>query len=323
MFLVLMNERLPDSVYRRLKIILDYRIHLVSQFALVGGDHGSRPPHYWSTILDHVSLKVGPAVAGVKGSGTVIGGISTISLPELKSKLVACTMSFDNGMRAFLNRVEAKPKKSDFDFGQIFYEILLSYYSACSFCFPNRIIMFVSQPEASIGFKCIAGLLGGAHSAVSRINRELRTGINNKLRASTSEISPNWTFIFSDRRSGIQIQTESRQAVVSSTGIVSAYGIQFLLWPGERGSKPVKYTVVHDTNNFTLPEIENFTHQISLGSLPLPLVHAEKLLVRMRDYVIHDGKLCMHTDATDACEIMNQRLFDYDREVFRYRAPYM
>jgi hypothetical protein len=318
---VIMKDKVSDIIYNRMKCIFDLKLQVASQFIVTNKVHSDR---YWTTLIDHISLKVGPWFPSVKASGTVMGGITTKSLGELCGcKLVACTLSFDNGMSVFLNRMRAETKRSDSDFAQVFYEILLSYFFACS-SFPNRVIMYVGQPELTIVFKCIAGLLAGVNSAVSRINRELRTGINSKL-GYGPEINPNWTFILCDPRSGVQIHTESKQCVVTSSGIVSSHGIQFIMKPAVPGAKHVKYTVVHDTNNFTIPEIENFTQQVTPpdGNVPLPLVHARKLLSRAHLYISEEKSLFVRPDPVDSRDLINQKLFDFDQEVFRYRAPYI
>jgi hypothetical protein len=231
-------------------------------------------------------------------------------------------MSIDNQLSVFASRVMAEAVGQDFDYAEIFYQILLDYFSKCSM-FPIRLIMYVDKPETSILFSCVSGLIRGTHAAVARINRELKTGINPKL-GSGSEIAPNWTFLTFDKDSSTIISTESKQAVVVDTGLVADHEVQFMFHDhGNR--RPVKYAVIHDANSFTVPELENFTQQVRLsnGSSPLPLLHAEKVLKRALLYLRSSTELSGNCDAKETTNIMNQVYFDSESTQFRDRAFYI
>jgi hypothetical protein len=321
LILILLDQKLEDSIYAYIKSVLDLRLQIPSQMLVLNAWNDSESA--WSTLMTHLALKVGPALPPVKPSGTSIGAIATRGISSLGIKLIGCTLSFDNGMSVFLNRVRAQEKKLDFDFDEMFYEVLLTYFAACR-NFPNRIIMFVSQPETSILFSCVSGIIRGVHAAVSRVNRELRTGINVKL-GTGPEINPNWTFILCDSRSGVQIHSESKHAIVASSGIVPPYGIQFFIQSATPGSKSVKYSVIHDANVFTIPEIQNFTQQIcSLdGSLPIPMVHADKLLDRAECYMKAEKDLLRGRSPKDSSDIVNQKLLGTENSPLRFRSSYM
>lgn len=321
--LIIMGERVHDSVYERLKCVLDLRLRVPSQCITVERFIQLKDTDsYWESLLNHIVLKVGPSLPKLRPSGTVIGGIQTARVHKLPCKLISVSMSIDNQLSVFATRVMAEAKGQDFDYAEIFYQILLDYFAKCAM-FPNRLIMYVDQPETGILFSCVSGLIRGTHAAVSRINRELKTGINPKL-GSGSEVNPNWTFLTFDKDSSTTIDTESKQAVVVDTGLVADHEIQFMFQDnGIR--RPARYTVIHDANSFTVPELENFTQQVRAwnGSAPMPLIHTEKALNRALLYLRGSTELSSLSDASQLKNMMNQVYFDSESTQFRDRAFYI
>ena len=311
------------NAYNKIKCILDQRLRIPSQFLTMDRFELLKTSDvYWDTLFGHIASKVGPALPKLRPSGTVIGGIRAVGIPGVPCKLMSMTMTVDNGLSVFVNRAVAEIEKSDFDFQSLFYEILLDYFAACGM-FPNRLIMYVSQPSTSVLFSCVSGLLRGVHAAVARLNRELRTGINPKL-GSGPEINPNWTFVMCEQQNSVRIQTESSQSVVVNTGLVADHQVQFLVHTGIC-PKPVKYTVIHDTNNFTIPELENFTQQIRHvdWSIPYPLVHADRVLKRYLVYIEAEDRLLVNAGSEEIKMRLNQAFFDTELTHFRGRAIYI
>ena len=322
--LVFLRGKLDDSMYERMKYVIEFKLGLVSQF-VIGHRLASvnNPEAYWHSLLSNISLKLGPQLPSMKPSGTVIAGIAKLAIDQLNVKLMSATMSYDNGMHVFVTQVKAQARKRDFDFENIFYNLLMGYFGTCR-NFPNRVIMFVKKPEAAILYSSVAGMLKGVHAAVSRINRELRTGINVKL-GSGPEIKPSWTFIMCDNTTGIQVLSESKQPVVASSGLVAPHGIEFLVQSSVPGARAVKYSLVHDTNNFTVPEIENFTQQVCVAdaSLPSALGHAKKALMRAKSYVLQERELFRQDNPVESADLINQKLFDREDLPSSYLAFYI
>jgi hypothetical protein len=320
---ILVFSKSRIHAYNKVKCILDQRLRIPSQFLTMDRFQLLKTCDvYWDTLFGHIGLKVGPALPKLRPSGTVVGGIKAVGIPGVPCKLMSMTMTVDNGLSVFVNRVLAETEKSEFDFQNLFYETLLDYFAACGM-FPNRLIMYVSQPSTSVLFSCVSGLLRGVHAAVARLNRELRTGINPKL-GSGPDINPNWTFVICEQQTSVRIQTESSQSVVVNTGLVADHQVQFLVHTGIC-AKPLKYTVIHDTNNFTIPELENFTQQIRHvdGCIPSPLVHADRVLKRYLVYIEAENRLLVHSGSEEIKIRLNQAFFDTELTQFRGRAFYI
>lgn len=311
LFLVLVDKRLPDETYRRLKTVFEEKLRVSSQ--VVSLDRVETVGHdasYWVSLVNQMAQKIGPTVTG-KPTGTVVGGIAAACVPRTGCKLTSVSMSYDNAMSAFHNQSRIAVKREEFDFAEVFYESII-WYCKTSGVFPNRLIFYVQQPRASAVFSITTGLLRGAHAAASRINRELKTGINPKL-GYGNPINPNWTFVMVKQERGMRLKTESRQMCVVSGALVSGNGLEFFLQPSPE-ARPVKYTVIHDANSFTVPEIENFTHQICGPgeSLPGPVVHAAYVAERIQMHVAQNHNVFRTKSAHEIRDYVSQTVCSPD-----------
>ena len=315
-FFVVSDGQLGEETHDRLKVVLDLKLRVPSQFITIETftskiSCGS----YWDSLLQQIALKIGPEIPSAKPSGTVIGSVWVQPVvASRKIKALALSLSYDNSMSMFTTQARLAIQTNQFDFSEIFYHALLDWFQKCK-CFPNRLIMFLQHPEESRVFSTVADILGGAKSATSRVNRELQTGINIKL-GTGPPISPNWTFILTSKKSGVLVKAPLHDIAVNSNFIAS-HGVEFIIKPAN-SARSTKYSVIHDTNNFTVSELENFTHQISTpgAGYPVPVKHASKVVQRMNLYISSELKDAHLLDENEKIQLLNQKLFDPDIALF-------
>ena len=336
LFIVISKTRIPDDIYARLKVIFDLKLRVASQFVTTDrfrqltaksgedADNQHQSGMYWESLLNQISLKLGPVGPSAgKPSGTVVVGVWTSSVPFAHSKLVSVTISTDNGMSVFGTQVRMAPKGEPFCFDEILYEMLIQYFVQNS-VFPNRVIMYVKRCMFAKLFTGVSDILRGANAAVNRLNRELRTGINIRIAGSNAqEISPNWTVILTGKDAGVALSGKPNSPVVIDGSIVGREGMEFIL---QSSGAPVKYSVLHDTNSFTIGEIENFTHQMCVGGSAManPTIHAQKALQRANSYIGSERGTVHGMRMEEVCDYLNERMFSADSSVFSgYRASYM
>lgn len=309
------SQSLPDMIYRDLKIVFDLKLKAASQFlSLTRFGRSSEEPHYWPTIWTQIALKVGPTITQGRPSGTVVIGIETAPIPDTRSKVITVSASVENSMCLFSHQVRVCARGKRFDMEEILYETLLSYFVKNS-VFPNRLIVYSKFCGDLKLFEVSSGFLRGAHAAASRINRELRTGINPRI-GSGPEIRPNWTLINYTYSYGVSLHAQTAPVVVNQS-IVNGSGWEFYI-QSSQGRRTTRYLVAHDTNNFTQAELENFTHQICNSDcrLPRPIKNSAKAIQRALLYIDSERAIVRNASADHFSECMNQKLFSPGASVF-------
>lgn len=314
-YFVFTDGRMNQETHERLKVVLDLKLRVPSQFlSLQTFSTKLDDPEYWDSLLQQIALKIGPSLPSAKPSGTVIGSIWVQNVTGTRIKALAMSLSYDNSMTMFTSQGRLALQRQQFDFAEIIYQSFLDWFKKCR-CFPNRLIMFLQHPEEIRVFSNVADLLNGAQAAVSRINRELRTGINVKL-GSGPLINPSWTFILCTKKCGVLVKAPAQDVAISSNFIAS-HGIEYMIKPAN-SKRSTRYSVVHDTNNFTVTELENFTHQICTpgAGFPVPVKHASRVVQRMNLYISSELKEAHMLDDSGKIQLLNQKLFDPEMALF-------
>ena len=312
---VVVSQSLPENIYRDLKIVFDLKLKAASQFlSLSRFETSSEEPQYWPTMWTQIALKVGPKITQARPSGTVVMGIDTAPIPGTQNKVITVSTSVENSMCLFSHQVRVCARGKRFDMEETLYETLLSYFFKNSI-FPNRCIVYSKFGGDFKLFELSSDFLRGAHAAASRINRELRTGINPRI-GSGPEIRLNWTLIYYTYSYGVALHAQTAPVVVNQS-IVNGKGWEFYIQSGQ-GKRTTRYLVAHDTNNFTQAELENFTHQIcnSFCRLPRPIKNSTKAIQRALLYIDSERATVRNASADHFSECMNQKLFSPGASVF-------
>jgi hypothetical protein len=316
-FFVLFNSsRIETHIYNRLKLVTELKLGVPSQFVSVDrmvevGELES----YWDSLGAQIVGKVFTKMAllqpiGKAAPSTYVVGIWTETIPRTTLMIVGICMSLDHSFGSFIQKVCVTKRTAEFDPSIMFYELLLKSFEI-NLNFPTRIVSFRRHVEGSM-FNRLAHELKAWDAAISRLNRESKTGINPRLGNSAPRVNPNITLIHCNDDSGICLPDDHLPAVIEER-IVDGKGLNFYMQLGPSKSA-THYRVLHDQNNFTVSEIITFTNHLCAhqAQQPGPLAHCRKLVQRSKLYIDSEWKSIneMRKSRDDElAQYLNQKLF--------------
>ena len=310
-FLVLFSHRPPHGIYDELKFIFDTKVRVPSQVVVLANQTGEAK---MANLVGQMMKKAGenrPSSSSSSISTSVVGFWTELVLGT-NVQLLGLTMSTDHGLEQFVSQVRAVPTgvvKSDM-LEEAVYELLLSFFATTN-CFPTRLVSFRRSLPSKHQFSSVTNELRAFTSAIARINREIRTGINPKLEGVVKPTNPGLTLVHCDRHTEVRMDAHPfvPPTVAVESDITAPCSMNFFL----TGFYPIHFSVQHDSNNFTLSEMVNFAHQ--LGTPPTPLQTAKKLVKRAALYISQSETGNRRFSLNELCEYLNQKLFSPDANI--------
>jgi hypothetical protein len=193
------------------------------------------------------------------------------------------------------------------------YSLLIDYYKFNGH-FPSRVIVYVKvERSTSQVFSQMTTEVRGWNNAINRINREMKTGINQKLPTGHPEIHPNVTIITCIRSDSVRVNFDGEGVCVVDQVMTEPKGMNFYLQASNHKSA-VHYRVVQDQNSFTLAELETYTREMcNAGSvIPRFVSYAKKLVQRCKSYIDLEVNVAktLEPDSHAIAEYLNQKLFE-------------
>ena len=335
---VLSSGYLPRDVYRGMKKIFDIKLGIPSQMLRLERlrelkDNGA----YARDLVNQIVVKVSGAQRPSRAPGqrksavaqvtTALVGIWHETVPGVPGVILrGYSMSVDLTIphNRYVHQVCVSPMKVNEPDDKSVYELLMNFFEINGH-FPTRIIVYERARSVTRMFTQVSSDVNAWSSAINRINRELRTGINTKLQEYTKDqFNPNLTLVHCERVIGM-----TAGAIYDDRSLVGNNGMNFYI-QSHGTSFATHYRSVHDQNRFTLTELENYTFDMCLGTrgYPVCLLNSKKLVERFKLYIEADLDTIhgMQKDPMVICDYLNQcftsefaaynRLIDAGRSAF-------